>query len=56
VNVASPVDLRSTGRSVTWELLAVAWIQIVLVAGGVLAAVGIVLFTRRELATAQGGS
>ncbi|HAM70245.1 MAG TPA: hypothetical protein DCM86_01200 [Verrucomicrobiales bacterium] len=56
VNVASPVDLLSTGRSVTWELLAVAWIQIVLVAGGVLAAVGIVLFTRRELATAQGGS
>jgi hypothetical protein len=56
VNVASPVDLLSTGRSVTWALLLTAWFQVVGVAGGLLAAIGITLFSRRELATAQGTS
>lgn len=54
VNVASPIDLLSTGRSISWALLGMAWLQVVLLAGGFLAAVGIWLLSRRELATAQG--
>jgi hypothetical protein len=53
IDVASPVDLLSTGRSVTWILLASAWLQIVVVAGGFFAVLGIWLLNRRELATAQ---
>ena len=54
VNVASPIELLSTGRSITWVLLGEAWFQVVFIAGGVLAVIGIWLLTRRELATAQG--
>jgi hypothetical protein len=50
----SPVDSLSNGRSVTWGELARAVFQIVIVMSGLFAAVGIVTFTRRELATAQG--
>jgi len=50
----SPIDSLSTGRSVSWAELGRAFGQIVLLLGGVLAAFGITLFTRRELATAQG--
>jgi ABC-type transport system involved in multi-copper enzyme maturation permease subunit len=50
----SPVEALSTGRSITWGQLAVAFGQIVLLLGGALAALGIFVFTRRELATAQG--
>lgn len=50
----SPIDALSTGRSVTWEQTGLALAQIVLLLGGLFAAVGITLFTRRELATAQG--
>jgi hypothetical protein len=50
----SPVDALSTGRSITWGQFARAFAQIVLLLGGVLAATGMALFTRRELATAQG--
>ena len=50
----SPIDSLSTGRSVSWEELARAVAQIVLLMGGVFAAIGIASFTRRELATAQG--
>lgn len=50
----SPIDSLSTGRSITWGQLALAFGQIVLLLGGVFAAIGIVLLTRRELATAQG--
>ena len=50
----SPIDSLSTGRSVSWGELARAVAQIVLLLGGVFAAIGIVSFTRRELATAQG--
>ena len=50
----SPVDLLSTGRSITWQQLGLAFGQIVLLLGGVFAAVGIAGLTRRELATAQG--
>ena len=50
----SPVDALSTGRSVTWTELGMAFVQIVLVLGGAFAALGIFCFSRRELATAQG--
>jgi len=50
----SPVDALSTGRSIPWAMLARAFTQIVLLLGGVLAVFGIWVFSRRELATAQG--
>ena len=52
----SPIDSLSTGRSITWTTLALAGVQIVLFLGGILAAIGIYTFSRRELATAQGNS
>ena len=50
----SPIDSLSTGRSISWAQLALAFGQIVLLLGGAFAVFGITLFTRRELATAQG--
>ena len=50
----SPIDSLSTGRSITWAELGMAFTQIVVVLGGVFAVIGIWLFSRRELATAQG--
>jgi hypothetical protein len=50
----SPVDSLSTGRSITWGQLARACAQIVVVMGGTFSVVGMAIFTRRELATAQG--
>jgi hypothetical protein len=50
----SPVEALSTGRSITWGELGMAFAQVVLLVGGILAIVGIVFFNRRELATAQG--
>jgi hypothetical protein len=50
----SPIDSLSTGRSITWEQLGLAFSQIVLLLGGAFAAFGIAVFARRELATAQG--
>jgi len=50
----SPIDSLSTGRSITWTELGLAFTQIVLIIGGVFAVTGIVFFNRRELATAQG--
>src|SRR2546426_781361 len=50
----SPVSSLSTGRSITWGQLGLAASQIVLLLGGVFAAIGIISFTRRELAAAQG--
>ena len=52
----SPIDALSTGRSITWGHLAMAWVQIVMFLGGIMATVGIIIFNRRELATAQGHS
>jgi hypothetical protein len=49
----SPIDALSTGRSVTWTELATAFLQIGVLLSGVLAAIGIFAFNRRELATAQ---
>ena len=50
----SPIDALSTGHSVTWSELGRAFVQIVLVLGGIFGVFGIVCFNRRELATAQG--
>jgi hypothetical protein len=50
----SPIDSLSTGRSITWAQLGLAFGQIVMLLGGILGLFGIVVFTRRELATAQG--
>ena len=50
----SPVDALSTGRAITWGEFGLAFAQIVLVAGGIVGLIGIALFNRRELATAQG--
>jgi hypothetical protein len=50
----SPIDALSTGRSIPWSELGAAFGQIVLLLGGIIAIIGIILFSRRELATAQG--
>jgi hypothetical protein len=50
----SPIDALSSGRAITWGELGLAFAQIVLLLGGIMALIGIVLFWRRELATAQG--
>jgi len=50
----SPIEALSTGRSITWLELGTAFVQIVLVIGGIFAVLGIIFFNRRELATAQG--
>jgi hypothetical protein len=52
----SPIDFLSTGRSITWTMLGSALAQIVLLLGGVFCLIGIILFARRELATAQGNT
>jgi hypothetical protein len=49
----SPVDSLSTGRTITWAQLGLAFAQIVLLLGGIFALFGIFVFNRRELATAQ---
>ena len=46
--------MMSSGRSITWSQLTRAFAQMILLLGGIMAAVGITIFTRRELATAQG--
>jgi hypothetical protein len=56
VNLArdfSPIDSLSSGRSISWGQLGRAYAQIWLIMGGILAGIGIIVFTRRELATAQ---
>jgi hypothetical protein len=53
VNAFSPVDALSTGRSIPWAQVALAFGQIVLLVGGILTLAGIVIFSRRELATAS---
>ena len=49
----SPIDSLSAGRSITWSQLGLAILQICLLMGGIFTAIGIIIFTRRELATAQ---
>jgi hypothetical protein len=50
----SPVQSLTEGRSITWTQLGLAAGQIVFLLSGILAVTGIVIFNRRELATAQG--
>ena len=50
----SPIDSLSSGRCITWTELGLAFAQIVLLLGGIFGVIGILLFNRRELATAQG--
>jgi hypothetical protein len=50
----SPIDSLSTGRAIPWSELGAAFGQIVLLLGGAIGGVGIGLFARRELASAQG--
>jgi hypothetical protein len=50
----SPIDLLSTGRAISWGQLGLVFGQVVLLLGGIISIIGIILFNRRELATAQG--
>ena len=50
----SPVDSLSSGRVISWGELGAAFGQIVVLLGGIAGVIGVVLFNRRELATAQG--
>ncbi len=52
----SPVDSLSSGRSISWGELGRAIFQIVLIMGGLMSAVGIYCFSRRELAGTQSTS
>ncbi|MCS1407231.1 MAG: hypothetical protein M2R45_00388 [Verrucomicrobia subdivision 3 bacterium] len=49
----SPVGSLSTGRLITWTRVAQGVFQIVVLMGGVFALLGIVIFTKRELAAAK---
>ncbi len=49
----SPIESLSSGRSITWGQLAKAYGLMWLLFGGICSTVGILTFTRRELATAQ---
>jgi len=50
----SPIDSLSSGRNISWSELGTAFVQIVLLPGGIIGFIGIVLFSRRELAAVQG--
>ncbi len=50
----SPIDSLSTGRTISWAELGLAFGQFVVLLGGLLGLIGIFIFNRRELATAQG--
>lgn len=49
----SPISSLSTGRSISWGELGLAFAQVVVLLGGMFAVFGIFVFNRRELATAQ---
>ena len=49
----SPINNLSSGRAITWSEFFQAFLQICVLLCGLLAAIGIAIFTRRELATAQ---
>src|ERR1043165_4819115 len=52
----SPIDSLSSGRTISWSELGRALFQIWIVMAGILTAIGIITFNRRELATAQGAT
>ena len=45
-----------TFSSITWTQLGLAFVQIVLLLGGIIGVIGVLIFNRREMATAQGTS
>lgn len=49
----SPIDDLSSGRAVTWAEFSRAFLQICVLLSGLLAVIGVAIFSRRELATAQ---
>jgi hypothetical protein len=49
----SPIDYLSSGRSISWAEFGQAFFQICILLAGFLALIGIIIFNRRELATAQ---
>lgn len=49
----SPVEQLSSGRSIPWSEFSAAVFWMMGVIGGILAATGMIIFTRRELATAH---
>lgn len=51
----SPVELLSQGRTITWGMLIAAIWQIVVMVGGLFAAIGMICLSRRELALVKGG-
>jgi hypothetical protein len=51
----SPIEMLSTGRNISWEVLLRAFSQIVVLMSGLFVLGGIVMFARRELAAVQGG-
>ncbi len=52
----SPIENLSEGRSITWGDLGRAFFQIGILLSGFFGAVGMLILTRRELATAQSGA
>jgi hypothetical protein len=56
VQAFSPVDALSTGRSIAWGTVGLAFVQIVLLLGGIVSLFGMFVFSRRELAAAHGQS
>ena len=48
-----PVDNLSDGRMITWRQTFQGILQIVMLGGGVFACSGMIIFTKRELATAK---
>ena len=49
----SPIDLLSSGRSIPLSQMGLAVFQIVILLGGIFAVVGVIIFSRRELARPQ---
>ncbi|MCF7669908.1 MAG: hypothetical protein K9N48_09065, partial [Verrucomicrobia bacterium] len=49
----SPIDALSTGTSIPWSEVGLAFFRLIMVMSGFAAALGMIIFTRRELATAQ---
>ena len=52
----APIEALSSGRSITWEQVGLAFAEIVLLLSGCVGLGGIIIFSRREMATAQGTS
>lgn len=48
-----PVDALSTGRNLSWLQVGLAFVEVIGIVGGLFAALGIWVFTRRELAAPQ---